>query len=239
MKNSAINFISREHTNNAQLTTLLNAFHATTAFLLQSHAMEQEVAEQSPYDGGARAATEVTVINICQRLDAMMADPERWNMDRQNELETSLTVAYKQTAVTAKAQAEAFRQANLPHRTFEPKFAKIQLTGDWICFFGDLTDLNNAILGMGKTPALALAAFDAMFAGQTPEQLTELLNSYEQKQQVDETASGTTEEASGSGALSQPNCGEDGTQPQSGGTSRGPEQHPGDEEGDSSAPVGA
>lgn len=162
MKQSAVNFVSREHTSREQLNSLLNAFSMTSSFLLHARDLEENTPEGGKLDGGAKAAVEATVIGICTRLDALIADPSRWNMECQNDLESSLIAAYKQNVETGKQQAAAFADSQLPHHTFTPQFAKLT-TGAWVAYYGDLADLDNAIVGVGETPEQAVRAFDGAF----------------------------------------------------------------------------
>lgn len=216
MKQTAIQAISREHVTSTQLTNLLNAFSITTAFLLNAHDSEHSH-EGGPLDGGTKAAAEVAVISICSRIESMMAEPERWSLKSHNDLETALLEAYRQTTETAKHQAQAFAGAQLPHHTFTPQFAKLN-TGAWVAYYGDLADLDNAIVGVGETPEQAVRAFDDIFSGQTPEHLAQLLERHEQQKNLDENGTEHTGETPGGGKIEPGDSTLPWADPQNGGT---------------------
>lgn len=195
MKSNSLQLITREHVNGAQLNALLQTFSVLSGYLLNDR--DEDGTKGGLADGGARMAVENSVVKICDRLDSILQDKERWSMDAQQTLEGSLTEAYKQNAEASKAQAAAYVDSISPHRQYEPKLMKLP-NGDWVAYLGDLCDLNNAILGMGASPAQAIAAFDGMFSGHIPDSLVKYLAEREtqqnEKQNVDQSGNQPTEE---------------------------------------------
>jgi len=177
-KNNQIQLPSRESISSFQITNLLNTFTILGNFLNHSIAIDSENTTGGPRDGGVRAAVETTLINVCDRLDQVMAEKGRFDLATQNNLETQLSEGFKQNIRMLSAQAEAYEEIVSPHHRLKPTLVKIG-PGSWLAFCGDATNLDNALVGMGDCPARAIDAFDALFKGQVPAHLTEFLKARE------------------------------------------------------------
>lgn len=165
---------SRESVNAMQITNLLNMFTVTTSFLLNAQHSTDETPVGGPNDGGVRASVETTLMNLCARLDTMLAEPGRWDMNTQANLESNLNACYKQNTEMLAAQTAAYAEINSPHYRLKPAIIKLG-PKEWLAFCGDATNLDNALVGMGDCPQKAIEAFDAIFKGEVPEHLKNFL----------------------------------------------------------------
>jgi hypothetical protein len=162
----------QENITNAQVSNLLSIFIPAFNFMLANPEVEQTHGGKN--DGGARAAVETTLINICNRFDAIIADEPRWTLTNHGSLEDSFKQVYQQHARMLSEQANAYAEINTPHARLKPSLLKLP-DGSWVAFLGDLNDINNAVVGTGTCPANAVAAFDAMYSGEVPKELQEWL----------------------------------------------------------------
>jgi hypothetical protein len=169
---------SRESINSMQVTNLLNTFSLLTAFLVQSRIADANYETKGgPQDGGVKCAVETTVINLCSRLDDILAEPHRWDMDAQNTLESTLVECYKQNTRMLSAQAAGYEEIVSPHHRLKP--ALVKMGNDWIAFCGDLNNIDNVIIGIGTYPEQAVRAFDELFRGGVPEHMKPWLEAQE------------------------------------------------------------
>jgi len=161
----------QENITQAQVTHLLNIFIPACNFLLADKMHDADSADVGgKNDGGARMAIENTVINVCSRLDTMLAEEPRWSLANHESLEDAFKQVYTQHARMLAEQANAYAEINSPHHNLKPTLVKIP-EGSWVAFLGDLSHIEDAIVGVGSCPAHAIEAFDAMFAGEVPENL--------------------------------------------------------------------
>lgn len=153
---------SQEQTTQSQMTSILGAFATLTTYFL--HMKDLPESEGGEKDGGARMALENSLITLCNRLDSIISDDRRFSLDPQKHLEAQLSELYaRHTAVLAEQEA-MMREQNTPHSRHVPKMMKLG-DGSWLAIIGSLSDLDNAIIGVGACPAHALEAFDAAFNG--------------------------------------------------------------------------
>jgi hypothetical protein len=166
---------SRETISSMQVANLLNTFSVLSSFLLHSrYRPDDEVVPGGALDGGVKCAIESTLINLCSRLDFVIAEPGRFDMADQHNLENYLAEAYKQNARMLSAQADAYAEITTPHYRLKPSLIKMA-EGSWLAICGDLQNLDNALVGMGDCPQKAIEAFDAIFKGAVPEHLKAFL----------------------------------------------------------------
>jgi hypothetical protein len=185
----------RDSVTNLQVSTLLNVVMTLTGVLLNPTRENDDPnwRDRKKLDGGALAAAETTFINVCSRIDEILADKTRWNFEAQNQLESEIAKVYQQQRLALKAQTEATEEISSPHRQYNPKLVKLS-DSSWIAILGDENNLDNAIVGVGYSPAEALAAFDGMFKGDLPDSVAHWLAEHEameitekQKQNEDKT----------------------------------------------------
>lgn len=117
-------------------------------------------------DGGARASAEVTFIKACERLDSILDDKTRWDLEIQRLLELHLAKLMRDQMVFLQAQTAASLALNTPSYLHQPTIINAG-NGDFVALLGDPD--KPACIGLGKSPAEALADFDKSFVGQTTE----------------------------------------------------------------------
>ena len=162
--NKAIPIQNRDQITQMQVGTVLSTI-ATMIPLINRHD-----SFNSQIDEGAMAVVEGTLINACHRLDTILMDDSRWNIEGICRLETHLANLYHEHAKTLKLQQQQMYDLQRPHIRHNPQLGRLT-DGSWIAFLGDPNDLNNAVIGVGGCPAQALEAFDEMFNGRVPSHL--------------------------------------------------------------------
>lgn len=154
---------TRDSATSEQIHTLLNA-----AGMLHT-VFAGPVIDEAPkkIDGGARLAAEVTFVNICARLDAIVADTNRWTIEGYDEVIQGVLDQQKQNLQFLRAQTAAAEELNTPHFQLKPKLFRLG-GGGWAAVVGDVNHLDHALVGTGSTPEEATLAFDLVFKGQLP-----------------------------------------------------------------------
>ncbi len=160
---------SRESVSAMQITSLLNMLTIVGNYSIHAQMSETEGGAQ---DGGVKCAVESTIINLCNRLDEVLAEHGRFDLSNQDSLENHLGDTYKMNTRMLLAQAIAYEEIISPHHKLKPHIVKLG-PGNWLAFAGDINNLDNAICGMGAYPEQAIQAFDELFKGKLPEHLKE------------------------------------------------------------------
>lgn len=174
--------IDRDSVTHSQLSALLGTLATMNGVLAALDASEQEGGKT---DGGVRMAVENTMVGVCDRIDSLVADTQRWTMEKRNELEATMIETHK-----------SIQRANemliAPHARFKPKLAQLS-DGSWIVFLGEITDLDHALLGAGESPRAAIKAFDMLFNGEIPPELMHWIKQRDsnEKPNLDTNATGT------------------------------------------------
>ncbi len=159
---------SREQTSNAQFDTVLSVLGALTPYLLLSHREIDDTLPRS-LDGGASASAVATFATACNRLDAMLNDPERWKLDQTDAVQGAVQEHFRGAAEVHKAQVQAVADMRRPSVVRKPRLTTIG--GEFIAIWGDPSLPGGLILGRGMTPEEALEDFDQAFTRQAGQQL--------------------------------------------------------------------
>lgn len=160
-----------------QVGTLLAAANSLMAFIANTR-LQEEGAEVKPIDGGVKSSVEATLMGICNRMDKIMSDDNRWTMEIQNTLEYQLSRLYAEHQATIAEQREAMRLSVAPQTRLSPKLIKINNGATWVAFIGDPTG-DDCVLGMGSCVQDALDNFDRAVEGKPVGFITEWLKSHE------------------------------------------------------------
>jgi hypothetical protein len=113
----------------------------------------------------ARIACESLFISVCERLQQIAEDPDRWDKEFQRKLEAEFQRLIDVQRTAAEASVAVHKAALSPHYLYRPTLARLA-DGNFIAYLGDDSDLVNALaLGIGDSPMSALEAFDTAFAG--------------------------------------------------------------------------
>ena len=152
---------NRETVGNEQIHTLLHVANALQAYLLAPH---REFDPSNPHpelDGGALAAATVTFCNTCKRLDEILGDQSRWNLDKANDLYGALTKTQEEHQRLLAAQTRVAENALLPSTQLKPTL--FQHGGIFLAIHGDPALPSGHIVGRGHTPEAALHDFNLAF----------------------------------------------------------------------------
>ena len=161
-----------------QIGMLITVLGTTMEYLGTSVRDTENIPGSRPTPGESRLAAETTLIKACSRIDSILDDPSRWGTDYQTALEAMFVENSKATREVAEAhkkalqsdveKSEAQKRAALevqsPHFIYRPSLVRDN-DGQWIAFLGDLENLDDGVVGLGKDPAAASRAFDLAFTG--------------------------------------------------------------------------
>lgn len=170
---------SRDSINATQVHTLLNIAGMLMPYLIEPAREPENIpGNRKKIDGEASMAAQVTFIKVCDRLDKLVEENDRWTFDVQRTLESDLTNLYQHHTALLKEQIIATKAINLPHNRYRPTLYALK-DGNYAAILGSLDDLDNAIAAVGDSPAAALQAFDMLFNGQIPPGLFDWLKQRE------------------------------------------------------------
>jgi len=168
---------SREDSNQQQIGTLLSIFQTLQPYLLEPRrsVFSEDVPNRPELDGGAAASASATFSALCNRVDAVLADAERWNASGfYGEFEKEVLAVHKAQREFLEAQLQSARQLQRPSFQLKPSLTTFQ-NGDgaeyFLAYWGDLEKEGHAIIGRGTTPETALLDFDAAFKRTPAEQV--------------------------------------------------------------------
>jgi len=161
---------TREALTRSQIETLHIVIQTLNPYLLgrPSFVLDEE---ETPHkiDGGVAASASVTFINVCSRIDEMLADRSRWDTAAHDRLYDAIAAVQKAQVDYLTAQAEGAKMLQRPSIQFHPTVAN---DGErFVAFYGDINRVGYAIIGLGNTPAEALADFDQAFLRSPREQI--------------------------------------------------------------------
>jgi hypothetical protein len=142
------NLPSRAQVTAQQVQVLLHVVGMLSPYVLQPHRELENIPGQNAMNGEAATAAQTTFINVCSKLDAILADDTRWTMDINQTLENQLYAVYVTQQELLKEQIIATKEINLPHNKYRPTLYKLR-DNTYAAILGDLDDLDNA----GKIPA--------------------------------------------------------------------------------------
>jgi len=192
--------LHRDLSTQNQVNSLLAIGGAMMDFLTEKPKDAENIPGLRPLPGEARAAAETTLIKVCDRLDTILDEKERWGIAYQLSLEKMFIESAKRSRILAERQlkmflmetqkAEAQRDAALevksPHFRYKPTLFALK-DGGWAAFLGDENDLDHGITGVGASPAEALKAFDMVFSGKMPEHMKQIAQQREKELDENDT----------------------------------------------------
>jgi hypothetical protein len=162
---------TREAVTKSQLESLHSIIQNLGNYLLapRSHWMLDDDATPRKIDGGVAASAAVTFINVCNRIDEMLADKTRWDTSAHDALYESIAAVQKAQVKYLESQTDGQKVLARPSVQFHPTVAN---DGEkFICYYGDISKPGYAVVGLGATPAEAMQAFDRAFDKSAQEQI--------------------------------------------------------------------
>ena len=168
MKPQSLPIPSRESASMTQFSVLLSLTQALQPYLLLS---PQELGTSPPpaLDGGVVIAAANTFIKTCAKIDELLDDHSRWNMESQDALYDALVQTQEHQQRFLQMQTAA--ASSLMRPAFQLRPTLLLVEGGYIAIHGDLTS-PGAVIGSGSTPEAALLDFDAAFQRKPEEQKT-------------------------------------------------------------------
>jgi len=166
--NKVIPIPSREQVTNLQVSTILSSIATLTPLFHIGNGDWKEGGGMM--DKSTQFSVQTTLIKLCNRLDTIADDEDRWGMKSTGELEKHLTALYTEHAKTLKLQQQQLYYLARPHVRHSPSLYRMR-DGSYLAILGSLDDIDNAIVGVGGCPEQALEAFDEMFQGRIPSHL--------------------------------------------------------------------
>lgn len=163
---------SRESVTEHQIVMLLHVMNGLNPFLIGGPV--SEFATPPHIDGGVACAASVSFVNLCSRLDAILADNSRWDTLLHDRLYASIENVQKAQVEFLKEQAASAKAVRRPAFQLRPTLASSG--DDFLAVFGDISKPGCYIVGRGKTPNEAMEDFDKAFDRTTAEQLLMVAN---------------------------------------------------------------
>lgn len=192
----------REVLNQMQMDTLLRA--AQTLMSALSHFPDDSDSPHKPSaDGGVRMAMDVSLCRILDRIDRVVLENSRWEVDSLKSVEEKLGALYESQRELLEIRKIVESQALAPHMKYKPVLMRVP--DGWIAVYGDANFLDKSVVGYGETPALALKCFDLLFEGEVPQGLTDWITKQTQNEksnQVDGQGTSGTSDDEGNGTIS-------------------------------------
>lgn len=161
MNTHSVPLPSRESVTHLQITSLLSALSTVSASIY--HLTPNQDNPGGSLDGGSRMAAENTLVNICSRLDSILADSERWGIKTLEALEKKCDEVYTAHLDLMAQQKIAVQAMQAPHKSHTPTLLRLD-DGRWTAILGDIRS-PSVIVGVGQSPAEAIADFDEIFKG--------------------------------------------------------------------------
>ncbi len=113
------------------------------------------------FDGGIRSAAEATALGLLSRLDRLVEDDTRWVDKLEWSSEHIATEAHEEQQAYVRAATKAKEMESRPSAVYR---ASIRRTANgYIAHYGDLENLDNVVIGSGKSVEEAMADFDKQF----------------------------------------------------------------------------
>lgn len=163
VKNIRTPLPSREYVTATQIGTLLSALTVSGNLWIAATRTEDDdgVPKASQADGGVAMAAEMSVVALLNRIDKVVNDDSRWNMETQNMLEGLLARMYQENTEVLRQTSYATALASAPHTRMNPTLLK---HGDlWVAAYGNPKNPESFICGTGPTPHLAMLSFDEVY----------------------------------------------------------------------------
>lgn len=198
----------REVLNQMQMDTLLRA--AQTLMSALSHFPDDSDSPHKPSaDGGSRMAMDASLCRILDRIDRVVLDNSRWEVDSLKSVEEKLGAMYESQRELLEVRKIVESQALAPHMKYKPVLMRVP--DGWVAVYGDPNFLDKAVVGYGETPALALKCFDLLFDGEVPQGLTDWITKQTQNEkpnEVDGQRNSDSPNDAGGGQTDLPDSGE-------------------------------
>jgi hypothetical protein len=162
---------TREAVTKSQLETLHGIVHILGPYLLarQSHWLLDEEATPRKIDGGVAVSAAVTFINVCNRIDEMLADKTRWDTSAHDALYESIAAVQRAQVDYLTAQTEGTKVLQRPSVQFHPTI--LNDGKKFVAYYGDIDRVGFSIIGLGNTPEQAMEDFDRAFLRTPREQI--------------------------------------------------------------------
>lgn len=165
----------REVTTALQVNNLLGIVNTMAGALLSPRVdFDNPHHEKPELDGGCRSAVEMTLIHTCNRLSDIVQDKSRWELTVTSALELQALRINQKTIETLEEKRKAVAWLNTPSYRLKPELVRIQ-DGMFAAYVGELDEPEKSLIGIGKTPEAAFAAFDELFAGRIPQEMVDYL----------------------------------------------------------------
>lgn len=157
---------SRDSSSVTQLSALLAITQALQPYLILP---PQELGHNPPpaLDGGTVVAATNTFIKTCAKIDDLLEDKSRWNLETQDALYDACIRTQEAQQKFVQTQTES--AAILQRPSFQLKPTLVLVEGGYIAIYGDLTS-DASVIGSGPTPEAAMRDFDAAWNRRPVEQ---------------------------------------------------------------------
>lgn len=158
-----------EHTQ-AQMATLLASAGVLTNLLTASHRAgvfddDGDLIDRPELDGGVKCAAESALIRVCDRIERIASDDDRWNTEGLGNVETAVLELLNAETYQASVRAETMNRMGAPHVLLRATVGINSETGMWLCFTNTPLESKRVrpLIGIGSTAEEACQNFDDQF----------------------------------------------------------------------------
>lgn len=158
---------TRDSVTRAQLDALHSVMQNLHPYIMGSAFRDYH--DHPKIDGGVVLSATLTFVNVCSRIDELLADAGRWTTEPHDRLYASIEKVQKAQTDYLEAQAAEAWSHLRPSVQFRPTIANDGT--QFVAYYGDITRPGYSIVGMGATPEAALESFDRAFKQSPQEQI--------------------------------------------------------------------
>jgi hypothetical protein len=165
-----LSMASREIVTRYQLDSLMQVLGMSSSALAHFLRVDPNTDKLTACETEARISIENTVRSACERMDTILREESRWSMDFQIEAEKKFSEAQVLNNQLLQKQRDAAEEITSPHFRYRPTMLRL-VDGSWCAFLGNIDFMEQGVVGVGESPAEAIAAFDDVWHGVTNEKV--------------------------------------------------------------------
>src|SRR5262245_27242895 len=115
--------------------------------------------------GGTRVGVEASLLAATNRLDEILADQTRWNLDKIDSVDDTVRRVHQQQIKTLVAQQRSCEEEIRPALILRPRV--FSQNGTWFAVYGE--EIEGRLVGTGATPEAALLDFEQRYRTEPPQ----------------------------------------------------------------------
>ena len=156
----------------AQMATLLASAGVLTNLLTAGKRFEMfdedgKVESRPELDGGVKSAAEAALIKVCDRIERMANEDQRWSLEGLGQIEKAVLDLLDSEKDQTALKTKLMEKAAAPHVVLRALVGTHPESGLWLCYSPSKQAGIEPLLGIGNTPEEACQNFDEKFYEKT------------------------------------------------------------------------